>query len=210
MLVYGTVGAAAVIGTVLGLFGARTPPEPLRTFPVSGHALLGKAGQGAQIVLFVDYNCPACKDFERTHLPDITRELIRTGMAHLYLFQSPFLAESSMAMAGAAECALQQNQAAFWRYHRLLMARSAPEGAPAPVTELRALAQRAKLDVTRWNTCYDRGEGLRQAQLDLQTHKDVNMQGTPTVFVNGRRTPAGGLEIAQAITAPAASQENRP
>lgn len=210
VLIFGTLAACGVIAAVLLTFGARTPTEPLRSFPVAGHGLLGKPDTGAEIVLFIDYNCPACKDFERIHLPAVTHNLIDTGKAHLYLFQSPFLSESSAVMAGAAQCALNQGQPQFWRYHDLLMKRAAPENAPAPITELRTLAGQARIDVGAWQTCVDQDGGMQQVKADLATHKAVNMVGTPTVFVNGHRTPAGGQEIAQAMTDQAALQENRP
>ena len=199
VLVTSVVAVTAACALALSVVKPREVKEPRQHFTPAGHALLGKAGQGAEIVLFIDYNCPACKAFERDHLPAIREKIIQPGYAHLYLYQSPFLAPSSQDMAVAAQCALQQGQNAFWRYHELLLRRAAGEHDPAPHQELRTLAKSAGLDLGRWEGCLKSPQARQQVQNDLQTHQRVNMLGTPAVFVNGERTPAGSRNIAVAI-----------
>ena len=202
VLLISTLAVAGVCAAVLAAAGGpKEPVEGKHTFPTADHALLGNPARGTEIVLFVDYNCPACKDFEKNHLPAITEHLIKPGLAHLYLFQSPFIAPSSKDMALAAQCALKQNQQVFWRYNQLLLSRTADEHAPAPHPELRELARQAGVNLNSWESCLKNPETLQAVMRDLQTHQQVNMLGTPAVIVGGLRTKPGSRNIANAIQA---------
>ena len=202
VLLISTLGVAGACAAVLAAAGGpKQPVEGKHTFPTAGHALLGNPNQGTEIVLFVDYNCPACKDFEKNHLPAIIEHLIKPGLAHLYLFQSPFITASSKDMAVAAQCTLNQNQQVFWRYNQLLFSRKADEHAPAPHQELRELAQQAGVNLPAWESCLKNPDTTQSVMRDLQTHQQVNMLGTPAVFVGGLRTKPGSRNIANAIQA---------
>lgn len=207
VLLISTLGVAGVCAAVLAAAGGpKEPVEGKHTFPITGHALLGNPNQGTEIVLFVDYNCPACKDFETDHLPAIIEHLIKPGLAHLYLFQSPFIAPSSKDLAVAAQCALNQNQQVFWRYNKLLFSRNADEHAPAPHQELRELAEQAGLNLPAWERCLKNPDAMQAVMRDLQTHQQANMLGTPAVFVGGLRTKPGSRNIATAIQTLQATQ----
>ncbi|GGB71033.1 DsbA family protein [Deinococcus soli (ex Cha et al. 2016)] len=170
-------------------------------FNTDGRPVLGDPKVGAEIVLFSDYKCPNCQAFERTHLPLIEQQLVRTGQAHVVFLHSPFLAPDSRDAARSAECAFRQGNAQFLKVNAALYARQGSErDAWATPELLRDVARDAGLNLQAYDACLRDRAVDTQVQLDLDQHKAAGMKGTPTVFVNGVRTPAGVSEIREAIS----------
>lgn len=175
--------AALSVPTVL-LIGHREAPH---AFDTAQRPTLGRADAPNEIVLFVDYKCPACKAFETRELPLIQAQLIEGGEARLVALQSPFLAPDSHNAAQAAVCA--QAQGAFWRMNGALFARQEDERRVWATREaLTSLARDLKLNVHTFRTCLEREDARRQVEADLAQHQQAGFVGTPAVFVNGVRT----------------------
>ncbi|MFC6662531.1 DsbA family protein [Deinococcus multiflagellatus] len=174
----------------------------VHTFSTADRPVLGQAGVGAQIVLFSDYKCPNCRDFEHRHLPLIEQQLVKTGQAHVVFLQSPFLAPDSLTASVAAECAFQQGSAQFLKYNAALYAEQGDERAAWATPQLlRRVARAVGLNLPAYDQCVIGPVAGATVNSDLEQHKAAGMLGTPTVFVNGRRTPAGVKEIRAALNA---------
>ena len=184
ILMAATITLTLVTAGVMLLIPKREQPH---TFTTLGHPILGRASATNEIVLFVDYQCPACKAFE-TQLPGL-QALLHGQDARLVAMQSPFLAPDSLNAALAAQCAFQQGNAAFWRMNSALFARQHGERrrwATRPALEQTAGTQ--QLDVSAFRRCLAGQAAADAVRADLDQHNTAGFQGTPEVFVNGVRT----------------------
>ncbi len=189
-------------GLTCGIMLLVPKPEGRHTFDTDGHPTLGSPAAHFEIVLFVDYQCPACRAFERSELPRVEAQLVLTGQARVVTLQSPFIGPDSRTAANAALCAQRQGNAAFWRMNAALFARQGDERTRwATPDVLRGVAAQSGLNPAAFTTCLTSGVTDAQVQADLDQHHRAGFQGTPAVFVNGVRTAATFTAIRAALAA---------
>jgi len=150
--------------------------------------ILGPANAPAQLVVFSDFQCPACRGYAPLlhTLADQYPQQLQIVYKHYPLSKAcnptmqgdmhPRACEA----AYAAEAARKQGK--FWPLHDKLIATSLKEDKSIIDT----LAQASGVDIERF-----RAESLEestkakvQADIDLATR--LNVHGTPSVFLNGR------------------------
>ena len=80
----------------------------------------------------------------------------------------------------AARCAHEQGK--FWAYHDALYA-AAPKASPE---HLKRFAQRAGVELGRFETCLASGKFAAAIETDIEEGTKAGVTGTPAFFVNGR------------------------
>ena len=138
-------------------------------------------GTGPQLVVFSDFQCPAC-----AQLAPIAEQLADEGSATLVYRYFPLttIHANADAAARAAEAARRQDR--FWPFHDLLFATQGQwsELPPSAAAEFfRQLAAQAGLDVDTWQADL---EGSREAVAadSAEAHR-LELRGTPSVFIEG-------------------------
>jgi protein-disulfide isomerase len=144
---------------------------------------LGAADAKVTVVAFSDFECPYCAESARTlkRLKEAHGATVRLVFHHYPL---PFH-ERAKPAAQAAVAAHAQNK--FWDYHDLLFANQKALSAEA----LEAYAQQLKLDLARFRASSSDAATLAAIDADKQLGDSVQVRGTPTVFVNGKRLENG-------------------
>ena len=103
---------------------ATTPPATAPTMPVNinnvvitGDPFIGQASAPVTIAFWSDFQCPFCKQFETTTLPEIITNYVDTGKIKIVFLDFPFLGPNSMVDAEYARAiwALYPNQYFAWR-----------------------------------------------------------------------------------------------
>jgi protein-disulfide isomerase len=90
--------------------------------------------------------------------------------------------------AEAAEAAREQGK--YWEYiHILLRNQSA-----LTVDKLKGYATELALDQTKFNAALDSGKFAESVQRDVEDGMKLGINGTPTIFINGRRVSAKSYE----------------
>lgn len=189
-LVLATFAAAAVLVVAVIAFGAflrgreSNPAAPLTTTaPIEGR-VLGAASAPVTIIEFADYQCPNCARFTQTTEREIEARYITTGKVKLEVRHFPFLGQESFRAAEASECAGEQGQ--FFKYRAALYAAQAGENRGAfSDRNLRAIADRAGLDGDALAACLASGRYRDRVQEDLRQARALNVEATPTFFING-------------------------
>src|SRR3990170_2246216 len=153
----------------------------------------GPAGAPVTIVEYSDYTCGYCRQFfEKMEGPLFERygDRVRLVYKHFPLVGLRAWSEDA-ALAGA--CAYRQGNDRFWALHSTLFQSPArlKQGAPALV----GLARDAGLDVPAFKMCLEKRETQADVQRDVAEGDALNVQGTPTFYVNGR--PIEGLVPAE-------------
>jgi predicted DsbA family dithiol-disulfide isomerase len=167
-----------------GRFGKQTRAE-IRT---EGAKVRGAPMAPVTIVEFSDFQCPYCG---AAH-PEIAR-LMREfeGQVKLVFKSFPLSAhERAMPAACAAEAAARQNK--FWEMHDLLFAHQHE----LEDADLVRYAGMLGLDVERFKTDLGGSEVKERVEADRKEGEKLNIQGTPTIYVNGRllREPVKALQ----------------
>lgn len=151
---------------------------------------LGTAGAPVVLVEFSDFQCPYCKQ-EATMLHD---NLLSAYPKQVRLYFKEFPLESihpwSKAGAIAGRCVYQQNANTFWDYHDWAFGHQAEitvENFKDKVTEW-AKGQKS-LDVLQLSQCIDTKATAGEVEKTLAEGRDLQVGGTPTLFINGRRIP---------------------
>lgn len=190
-------------------------PEPVKN--ASGLSL-GDAKAPATIDVFEDFQCPACQFFTQSVEPQIIKELVNTGKARYVFHNYPFLddqvapngGESDQA-ANAAMCANEQGK--FWEMHNTLFANWNGENqGNLSDQRLKSMAQSIGLDMNAFNACFSADKYKAEIQADMDKGKQMGVNGTPSVFVNGHLAGQPGKiatyeDIKQAVDAAAGSSQ---
>jgi len=170
---------------------------PQHDLPVLNSPAKGPADAPVTLTVFSDFQCPYCSRL----IPFIDEVVAKNpGKVRVVFKQFP-LRMHNMALPAALASLAAREQGKFWPMHDLLFANSSQ----LSEEKLRALAKEAGLDLARFdkdrNAQKLRDEVLRDQGLGQQ----AGVQGTPTVFLNGKllreRTPAGVQALVDRETA---------
>jgi protein-disulfide isomerase len=167
--------------------------KPLR-FEVNapGRPSKGPAAAPVVLVLFSDFQCPYCRDFNLT----IEDALKKYGdKVRLVFRQFPLTSIHANAQraAKASLCAAAQNH--FWEMHDLLFQNQNS----LKEEDIKSRAKDLNLDINAFNSCLDSARINTMIQDDIRAGTMAGADGTPTLFINGRYL--GGAHSDEEITA---------
>lgn len=129
------------------------------------------------IVLFSDFQCPACSD-----MAGVLKQLMdkRPGKILLVWKDVPNrLHPEAENAAIAARCAAKQGM--FWQYHDLLF----ESQTGLNVSLYKDLAKKIGLDEQLFNNCYDNKAVLSEINASVSLASSLLVDATPYLFVNG-------------------------
>ncbi len=161
---------------------ARPQVDPAKVYniPLASSPARGPSDAKVTVVEFADYQCPFCGQAE-----GLVKEVLETYPKDVRLvykqFPLPSIHPQAMAAAKAALAAGRQGK--FWEMHDLLF-QNQRDLSPEKLTEL---AESLHLDVMQFQKDLESPEVLAQISREQQEGKSVDVIGTPTIFVNGRR-----------------------
>jgi protein-disulfide isomerase/uncharacterized membrane protein len=155
---------------------------------------LGSAGGPLELVVFSDFQCPACRRFARIvsearqEHPDLSVVFMHYPLGKDC---NPTLRSDlhplSCGAAYAAEAARRQGK--FWEYHDALFASS--EEFEGDVLE--RLAEEIGLDMTRFREDVADPATKSKVQADVALGKSLKIIGTPSAFLNARYISDSGM-----------------
>jgi len=144
------------------------------------------------MIEFSDLECPYCKAAQ----PMV--EKLATDFPQVrYVFQNFPLPMHPWAMKAAkyADCVANQDRAAFWKYIDSVFENQGGIALATADDKLKELAGEAGLDAQKISTCASSLETDARVNKSIALGKSAGVQGTPTVFINGRKLPGlGGLD----------------
>jgi protein-disulfide isomerase len=149
----------------------------------------GSASKEFELVEFADFQCPHCKEAQ----PNMEKLAVDFPNARL-VFQN-FPLPQHPAAAGAAAYGVCVNKlggsAAFFKYASAVF--EGQDGLSTPDGEtltLNSAVTTAGLDPAKVEACAKTPEVEAQVKASAQLAKDVNVNQTPALMVNGRQIPA--------------------
>jgi protein-disulfide isomerase len=176
-------GDHAVIGEIIP-FGAR-PFDPAMKMLEKGlnGPSRGPKEAAVTIVEFGDLQCPACKAAQ----PSI-EALVTAEPTARFVFQNFPLEMHNWAAKGAAyaDCVAHASNDAFWKFIAKTYETQADITAENADEKLTALASDAGVKGADIAACASTPVAKAHVEASLALGREVNVTGTPTLFINGR------------------------
>lgn len=165
-----------------------------------GDYALGEPSAPIQIVEFADYECPACK-----MVHELMKELLERyqGKHHFVFKNYPLdkscnpemqheLHEYACVAAYYSRCAGEQGK--FWEANTILFLRDAEKGELKRESLLTDGSKELGIDEVAVRECMDSGRYWDVILKDIKAGSDAGLQGTPSVWVNGKLVTQPGYE----------------
>ncbi|HEV7587181.1 MAG TPA: DsbA family protein [Longimicrobium sp.] len=170
-------------GANQGVAVSLTPDQLQRVHGIS----LGRADAPITIYEFADFQCPHCAQFAAFIEPLIRQNLVETGKARYVFYEFPLGFKWSFLSARAGRCANQQGK--FWEMHGMIFGRQRqwsfdPDAAAQFVEYARTIPG---MDAGKFEQCVRSDQFQKEVSESAQLGQSLGVQGTPTLFVNGRR-----------------------
>lgn len=148
----------------------------------------GPANASVQIVEFSDFQCPFCAKASKT----VHQIKEKYGNKVRFVFRQFPLPNHAHARDAAAASLAAHAQGKFWEYHDLLFEN--PEQLDQQSLEQHASA--LGLDLQKFRDSMADAAVLSKVDADLKLGRDVRVNGTPTLFINGERIQdPGNFEV---------------
>ncbi|RKZ33692.1 MAG: hypothetical protein DRQ37_08610, partial [Gammaproteobacteria bacterium] len=162
------------------------PKAPVFDIDTTGYPRRGKAGAKVKLVDFADYQCPHCKQASAT-LNAVMK--IYGDQVEWVFMDFPIIRSGiSRKVAVGAVCAQQQGK--FWEYHDLAFSRQGALHSESPGE----LALELDLDEAAFEKCYRSPESNDRVARSEEQARKLELNATPSLFINGRRVKLRNLE----------------
>lgn len=140
----------------------------------------GSLTAGSRLVIYGDYECP----YTRVALINVAAVQKELGDSLVFAFRHfPLTGIHPHALHAALAAEAAAAQGKFWEMHDLLFRRQTFLGDP----ELRAYAGLLGLDEGRFRADFEGQAGLQRIEADVLSGDRSGVDGTPGIFINGRR-----------------------
>ncbi|MDC0749158.1 DsbA family protein [Polyangium mundeleinium] len=166
-------------------YTARFDPKKVRTLVTDGSPELGPPDAPVTIVEWADFECPACRAFYPV-VDDLVKRFPGQVRA-VYKFYPLGSHPHGEISARAANAAFKQGK--FWEMHHLLF----DNQDRLEQSDLERYAKKLELDVAKFRVEMNSDDTSGRIEKDKKQADGVGLQGTPTVFINGREVELGKL-----------------
>jgi protein-disulfide isomerase len=161
---------------------------PVTEERLAQEAWLGRADAPIEIIEYGAYGCHSCR---QVHQSGVLRQVLEQyeGEVRFVFRNYPVIRPNNDPLAAqAAQCALDQGDEAFWAYHEALFDLSDASYAQHDTNaEFVKVAQVAGIDAKALEICLEERTHETTVSHWRDIANDLNLLGTPTFFVNGRR-----------------------
>ncbi|MDB5168841.1 MAG: Protein-disulfide isomerase [Candidatus Saccharibacteria bacterium] len=154
----------------------------------------GQGQSGVTLVEYGDYQCPFCQQYYAT-----VKEVAATydQQIHFQFRNFPITSRhpNAFAAARAAEAAALQNK--FWEMHDVLYQNNDPNGqagwvaASDPTSYFDQFATQIGLNLTQFKADFASEKVNDLVNADMAEGTKLNVQGTPTFFLDGKQVTIG-------------------
>lgn len=160
------------------------PESPVFAISTNDQPSLGSADAPVTIVAFTDYQCPSC-----AAMHPVLEQLVKEYGNKVRLVTRDFpLSQHAEAFKAAEAAEAAREQGKYWEYIQILLRNQSA----LTVDKLKGYATEIALDRTRFDNALDSGKFTESVQRDVEDGMKLGINGTPTIFINGRRVSAKG------------------
>jgi protein-disulfide isomerase len=156
----------------------RFDPSSVKTLPLDGSPTRGPDDAPITIFEFADFECPHCA--QAVPMLDAVMQAHPGKVRLVYKsYTLPFHQHGEPAARAAFAAG---NQGKFWEMEHLLFERQTH----LEDADLERYATMLRLDIPKWKSDMDSAAVKTRVSNDHKLGEDLNLKGTPTIYVNGR------------------------
>jgi protein-disulfide isomerase len=188
-LVIVMISFIVVVGVVFSLISNRsnsTAAIPATVSEADGYGIVFNPESTPKIDVYVDYQCPACRAFEIIN-GGYLNEVIAQKKAKVVFHPMSFIGPESVLAANSAACAADENKFVDMNL-ALFQNQSESENSGKWSKEfLVELGKSIGITSGTFETCINDGKYIKWTSNVATASAKANVNGTPTVFVNGKQ-----------------------
>ena len=172
--------------SLAALNGTKLKPAITSTIdPANGSAIVLNPGATKVIDVWEDPQCPICKNFEDAN-GDYIESLVREKKATVRFHVLSFLGDESVRAANASFCAADEGQ--YLDFHHALYAVQSPleNSGFWSNQKLIDIATKIGIKSSKFTECVNKGSKIDVVKANYDSMAKYGVQGTPTVFINGK------------------------
>jgi protein-disulfide isomerase len=162
------------------------PESPAFSIATDDQPAKGTANALVTIVEFTDFECPSCA---RQH-PVLERIVNEYGDRVRLVVRDFPLSQHANARKAAEAAEAAREQGKYWEYAGVLFRNQSA----LSVDKLRQYATDLGLDRARFDASLDSGKLAAKVQRDIHDGRKLGLNGTPTLFINGKRLSDNSYE----------------
>src|SRR3954462_4086818 len=200
----------AIVAVILGLYywngtrstqGPRPTPTPIasntpnmQNAPIGANPpnFLGSPNAAVTVEEFADFQCPSCG---ATH-PVMKQIQGIFGSRIKFIFRHFPLPMHDKAYDAAVSAEAAGMQGKFWDMHNLLYTNQQTWSAdPNYKSVFKGYAEKMGLDIDKWETDMAGMSAKSRIDADMQRGKALNINSTPTVYINGKSVPYPDMNV---------------
>ncbi len=156
----------------------------------------GPANAPVTVVDFSDLECPHCKDFH----PSLEKLMDEDKNVRVVFQNLPLPMHDWAAKAAAyADCVSRSSNEAFWKFTGSVFSAQGDITAANADEKLTGLADGAGVKGADIAACAAKPETASRVEKSVALAKAMNVDSTPTLFINGRKVPAVPYEVLQKL-----------
>src|SRR5688572_17462765 len=162
------------------------PESPSFEIATDDQPVKGTANASVTIVAFTDFECPSCA---RQH-PVLERIVTEFGDRVRLVVRDFPLSQHANARKAAEAAEAAREQGKYWEYAGVLFRNQSALG----IDKLRQYATELGLDRARFDASLDSGKFADKVQRDVLDGRRLGVNGTPTLYINGKRVADNSYE----------------
>lgn len=162
------------------------PESPAFSIATDDQPVKGNPKAVVTIVEFTDFECPSCA---RQH-PVLERIVSEFGDRLKLVVRDFPLSQHANARKAAEAAEAAREQGKYWEYAAVLFRNQSALG----VDKLKQYATELGLDRAKFDAALDSGKFAEKIQRDLVDGRKLGINGTPTLYVNGKRISDNSYE----------------
>jgi len=194
MVLYATPDLRFLSRDLMDLRADVTTPQQQRGRVLAGAAdgvwpSLGPARAPVTMVVFSDFQCPFCRQFAETLRKEILpaeKDQVRVVFRYYPLSMHAWARPA----AEAAACAFHQRNEFFWSFHDFFFEHQQEITTGNLQQKMLEHASGVQgMDVAQFQACLTQSETKKGIDSAVAFAEQHGVEGTPTIFLNGRETP---------------------
>jgi protein-disulfide isomerase len=149
---------------------------------------MGTPGAPVVLVEFSDFQCPYCKEEAKMLRENLLSAYPKQVRLYFKTFPLEQIHPWSKTAAIASRCVYRQKAEAFWDYHDYMFEHQSDVTVENVKDKVMEWAKgRKDIDALQLTQCMETKATEADVQRDLDEGRALELTGTPTLFINGRR-----------------------
>lgn len=159
--------------------------------PLDGEPVLGDENAPVTMVVYEDFQCPFCQQFEQNAMPQIVDNYVDSGQVKVVWKDLPLPQighEWAEPAAAAMECVYREGgNEAFWNVKDKVFENQASITRSNVESKIKDYASQEGVSSSAVQSCIDNDNPMEEVDGDSQEAQQIGANGTPTIIINGEK-----------------------